>query len=321
MNTSFPIKDDVRQFIDNLRVKYKNKRFWPNFLFHYTDIDNIPAILMNGYLLSRNNAKSGSLLKCDSASQSVLQNSPDWIGDFVRLYFRPKTPPLWHIEGFTLGGNLKTEHDAHCPVPVYLLFSSKSVLSIPDMRFSEQNLALQSSQTYDDTADLSMLDFSKIYHDDGTGMSDPQFKRTIVASRCAEVVIPRRLSLDDHLAYLVCRSDAERVTLLNLLDPVLRAKYGGRTKFGPLCFHRRQQFVTSVNLRENGLSISYNKMSEEQYQYMFEFCFSKGVISRDYTEPQNGFSFESPQRNYTIIHTIDGHIAYKGKYEHVDLPF
>ena len=74
------------------RYRYDGRSWWPKFVFHYSALQNVVSILETGILFSRENAMSKSLIGVDGASQSVLANTSDAYKDYVRLYFRPKTP-------------------------------------------------------------------------------------------------------------------------------------------------------------------------------------------------------------------------------------
>ena len=92
------------------------RRWWPQFIFHFTDLQNVVSVLTQGKLLARSRCE----IATDIASADVLANTNDAWKDYVRLYFRPRTPMQWHIEGIRPRGRL-TSLKAHCPVPVFLL--------------------------------------------------------------------------------------------------------------------------------------------------------------------------------------------------------
>jgi hypothetical protein len=206
------LNDLVVEFIDKLSARYP-ALWWPKYLFHFSDILNIEKILKDGVLFSRNKAISTRLLQIDSASKAVIPNTQSEIYDYVRLYFRPLTPTLFWVEGFCIGGTCSNEHKAHCPVPVYLVFDSVKVLSIPGIEFSDGNLGSRWSNRYSDLAHIKEMPFDLIYHN--TGIQDENKKREIVHHRCAEVILQDQIAIDDFLIAVVCRSYAERETLLN----------------------------------------------------------------------------------------------------------
>ncbi len=135
-----PDANEVKVFLKNLAnenwVKKSARKWWPQFVFHFTDVNNIAKILDCDNLYSRNRLKNTTQNFIDSASPDVIQNTPTSYQDFVRLYFRPRTPTQFRNEGIRptkereLGG-------AHCAVPVFLLFDSYQILSRIDSCFSQ----------------------------------------------------------------------------------------------------------------------------------------------------------------------------------------
>src|SRR5947207_5981421 len=94
------------------------RRWWLDFLFFYTDIQNVASILKSGVLMSRARAESTYSNFTDSANPEIIEQTEDRWKDHVRFYFRPRTPTLFNNEGFRpIGRRIR---DAHCPIPVYL---------------------------------------------------------------------------------------------------------------------------------------------------------------------------------------------------------
>ena len=119
------------------RYKYDARSWWPNFVFHYTTLENAISILKRGSLYSREKVVSRGLLRSDSASSSVLARTSDAYKKYARLYFRPKTPTQYSNEGIRPRDALV--HAAHCPIPVFLLFNSRDVLTRASTRFSRDH--------------------------------------------------------------------------------------------------------------------------------------------------------------------------------------
>jgi len=162
------------------------RAWWPDYVFHFTDINNVPKILRAGYLLSRERALQINPDFIDSGSRSVLQKTAEQWKQYVRFYFRPKTPTLYRNEGIR---PLKAQTlEAHCPVPIYLLFDSKAVLSLAETKFSNGNLARQNTFTYFGAADFERLPFQSIYHDGS--ISNNIDKDNIINCRHAEIIVP-----------------------------------------------------------------------------------------------------------------------------------
>jgi hypothetical protein len=100
------------------------------------------------------------------------------------------------------------------------LFDAKELLIQQNCWFSDGNLGSAKVQKLSSAAELAALPWQKIYH---TGGFDPQ-RENIAFYRNAEVVVPGSLDLAA-LRYIVCRSEAEKETLLHLLTPQLKQKY------------------------------------------------------------------------------------------------
>src|SRR3954454_4261376 len=73
---------------------------WPLHLFRVDDVQAAASILNCGALYPRTRAAQMGLLTHDSASPSVIDHTPDWCKECVRLYFRPRTPTEYRSEGF-----------------------------------------------------------------------------------------------------------------------------------------------------------------------------------------------------------------------------
>lgn len=77
---------------------YSHRRHWPSRLFRHEPLENILSILHAGHLLSRNDANASNAIVNDIAPADIL-NANTLSHQYVRLYFRPKTPTQYHIEG------------------------------------------------------------------------------------------------------------------------------------------------------------------------------------------------------------------------------
>lgn len=103
MTSLKPDANQIESVLNNLAgqdwVKRTERRWWPKFVFHYTDIRNAAGILQDGYLYSRKHLEGSDKLIVSSGSPSVLASTGTDIKDCVRLYFRPKTPTQYYAEG------------------------------------------------------------------------------------------------------------------------------------------------------------------------------------------------------------------------------
>ena len=108
----------IWQYLDKLKAEpwLGYRQTWTDYLFHFTHAQNVAQILETGFLLSRSEAKRQGKLKVDSASEKILNKSPQKLLNYVRLYFRPRTPTTYHMEGTTPKARRKYR-DAHCAIP------------------------------------------------------------------------------------------------------------------------------------------------------------------------------------------------------------
>lgn len=302
----------VNQFIDNLLSQYPKK--WAKFLYHYSDVPNIVSILKSGILYSRTYSQDNGLLLTDCAGQEVLNHTPNIYKDHVRLYFRPRTPPFYHKEGFCQNKNISNTYQAHCPVPIYLIFNAKIILSNPNVQFSDGNLS-SDSHLYTKKTDLAKLEFDKIYHDTYFTQAQASYKREIINKRCAEVIIPNQLKIDNVLDYIICRSEAERETLRNLLDNVTLKKYSNKIICYRPYFNCNKHFVNNVNLQSEDIIIDYNNSRLSPFEYKFTFMVDKKILERKKNNPIQKWTLTNQSGDYSFSIHIDDHIAYLGHFK------
>jgi hypothetical protein len=185
---------------------YSHRAKWPGRLFHHTAIENAEHILRSGLLLSREDSEGRRIR--DVAGTEVIQ-SRHRAHQFARLYFRPRTPTQFHIEGIRRSDEIY--QGAHAPVLVMLVFDARRVLATNRVRFSDGNM--QSDWTTDDDTEdfFKAIDWASVYHE------GPTHERAIFSRRCAEVLVPSPYSVGNSLQWVYCRSAAERTMLLHAL--------------------------------------------------------------------------------------------------------
>jgi hypothetical protein len=224
-------------------------------LFHFTDIQNAVQIIEQGNLVCRSVLEKKGTMITDNASPDVITNTdPEW-KDFVRLYFRPRTPTQYNNEGFR-PPELRELGGAHCPVPIYFIFDAPRVLGKHDSMFSAGSLATD-TKPFKTAAEFSQIPFQLIYHDKWFDQSE---KSTIIFHRHAEVIVPIELDLK-FLRYIWCRSQAEYQTLLHLLSPSARLRWDKRIGVGakPNLFFRKWTFVEQADLSSTAVEFQFNR--------------------------------------------------------------
>lgn len=325
-------------FVDNLKQQpwLGDRKVWVDFLFHLTHLENAVNIIECGFLCSRVELERQNMAFSDSASSQVIQQTNHELADQVRFYFRPLTPTTYHMEGFRPVG--KRFHDAHCPMPVYLLFDIREIISHCKTSFSNGNLASEYSSLLTSADDFTRLPFADIYHE---GPPHYEEKRYITRTKQAEVIYPTKISLD-HLKYIYCRSQAERETLKSLLCNALWRKWRAkvlvprnpRELFQMHCLH-----VSDIALARQSITLDLHPPIERAWfgPFSVEVMVTDSATHQIHILFQRRFAnivkelpglrltldlSEIELDSYTAKATIDGELAYLGQYDsHDAIPF
>ena len=297
-------------------IGFQNR--WTKFIFHFSDVHNIVSILNSGKLYSRARAIELGLMQNDNANSNVIDNTVEAYKDYVRLYFGAKTPTQYMNEG--IKSKHKIVNDAHCPVPVFLLFDFVKLLASENVRFSGGNLASSGVDIYTNIEDLERLEFNYIYHREP--LPSERLRNHIQYCRHAEVLVLNEVNIDKFLKYVYVRSQAEKETLLyGLNDNTIE-----RLKNKVIVFSRdglfwaKELFVNSVTLKRNNIEVElsiapleifeivlYGKdlETEKSFETLIEGNISQHVFSwhlRNYNIAKKGFYFKIE---------IDGNIVYQ----------
>lgn len=144
--------------VNNLRLRFIN-HLKENYLFdgfyHYTDFVNFINIMEMGKLLSRNRAKS--LGFTDAADSSVIEKTPDRIKDYVRFYYKEKTPTFYNNEGIKIDNS-----SPHMPIPVILVFT-EDIIKHPNIAFISGCGGSKYSTITQDIETAHMFDWKTIF--------------------------------------------------------------------------------------------------------------------------------------------------------------
>lgn len=100
-----------------------DRKWWPDYFYHFTDIHNAVNIIESGWIYSREQAQAKDIMVNDNASRVDIDMTGDDKKTFGRLYFRPLTPTQYHNEGFKPEIVRQSDINASCPVPVFFLLS------------------------------------------------------------------------------------------------------------------------------------------------------------------------------------------------------
>ena len=324
-----PRKADADEILDYMRQLPLslgldvNRRFWPHCLFRSDHVENAAKILDSGRLLSRAAAENQDLIRVDSASPQYVRDLPAPHRNLVRLYFRPRTPTQYRNEGIRPLDRI--ELGAHMPVPVYLLFSTR-LLAEEGVSFTKGRLT--GAAAIGDSAEfLKSINFGDVYHDGSVGRLGASERRpTILNARHTEAVIENELPLDT-LRYIVCRSAAERETLLNLLSPQSRRLWLNKVRVDEghrRMFQKRGTFVQRVDLSNARSQFWFYSNIEANMRGPFDLtleCVIDGRTARtrreDFTVSNSPvvYRLNSPAPRYGVRVMLDGNLAYLGHFD------
>lgn len=142
---------------------YPHRRYWPSRLFHHSPIENAVRILNEGYIRARRDPENA--VQRDVAGRNVINLRHD-AHDFVRFYFRPKTPTQFHIEGIRKEDECE-EFGVHAPILIMFVFRAKPILTNAGTRFSDENMQRGSALVGDDLGFFRTIPFEKVYQEGG----------------------------------------------------------------------------------------------------------------------------------------------------------
>ena len=245
-----PDEEAIRRWVTSLTPLFggdKRREWWSQYAFRFDTLASAAAILKSGVLLSRQECTRRGIDHHDAANRSVIENS-GYAHDLARLYFRPLTPTQYMMEGIKTASEIPPTGE-HCPVPVFLLFDLVSTLAADGVKVTDGSMANAGRYRIGEDAEfLRTMPMNLVYHDGP--YESPPGKDELKFRRQAEIVRECELSLNT-LRIVVCRTGAERDTLLHLLGDAAEA-WAARVRIVPVgrgLFYRERGFhVREVRL-------------------------------------------------------------------------
>ena len=229
------------------------RRHWPARLFRHEPIENAAKILKDGVLHSRTDAAEAIVR--DIAPIDIIRSRHE-AHRSVRLYFRPKTPTQYRIEGIRKASEYYQER--HAPVLVIFIFKAMDILTRDGVEFSDGNMQSPETNKGSTEEEFGSIPFNHVYHE---GSFDPvsSLGAEIIRRRCAEVLLPSPLYLVGTLQAVMCRSTAERTTLLHLLgDAAAQWNPQIRVFSQPGLFENIYAYLDTVDARSEGISFRFH---------------------------------------------------------------
>ena len=250
-------RGDLECHVSEWSQKLGSLGWWAKHIFHSTDVQNAANILKSGCIYSRIKAKAQKLMKVDVASPEIISHTRSQYHDYVRLYFRPATPTEFRREGIRPIG--QRELNAHCPIPVYFIFNIFDIVLLDATEYSNGNMASSKAEHGSTKSFFFQIPFDLVYHDGPIPPEDDR-KEEIIFTRCAEVLVPESLPLEPGLRAIMCRSGAERQTLLNLIDTDSRKMWENKIHLDQhgRIFKRKWTFVEDVVVVDDRVNFLLN---------------------------------------------------------------
>jgi hypothetical protein len=224
---------------------YPHRRHWPSRLFHHSPLENAVRILLEGVIRSRRDP--GNALPRNIAGRGVIDIRDD-AHNFVRFYFRPKTPTQFHIEGIRKPEECE-EFGFQAPILIMLIFGAREILTKEGTMFSAENMQRRNTVPGENFEFFSSIPFDKVYHE---GFQN--WDHAVTAHRCAEVLARSPIELHPYLQWIYCRSEAERQTLIYKLGPAAEMwRQRIRVSDDIRVFNRMFTYVENVQLSAEGV--------------------------------------------------------------------
>jgi hypothetical protein len=315
LSTRF-IEDHISKWEGELtKPWYPYRSKWPSRLFHHAPIENAVGLLKDGNLRSRHDPVNAEFK--DVAATGVI-TARGHAHNFARLYFRPRTPTQWHIEGIRKAGECSYGPASHAPVLIMLVFDARKVLAKDGIKFCDRNMQLGTADPSDSEVYFSMIPFQKVFHEGATGGD-----RSIIEHRCAEVLAESPLPLSTTLQCIYCRTTAERETLCHLLGkdaPRWSSKI--IVSNDHLVFERKYTFVEYVTMVADGLVFELSprfdakpisvkvSATDNNHNEVISFYSGEMLAHPSSTVKRWRISKQLPHGKYHVQINLEGHLAY-----------
>lgn len=321
--------DEIKRHIDELKAQTwlgPAQAWWPNCLFRVEPVEAAASILEDGQFLSRAGAIKAGKQKFDSASPAIISGTDDQWKEYVRLYFRPRSPTQFSSEGFRRAENYG--YGSCCPMPIVLVLDAAEILTRAGTSYSNGNLAAN-AETGSDASFLRKIPFQHVYHD---SWFDPSVKGTIIFHRHAEVIIPDSLDLAP-VRFIGCRTQAEYETFMHLLSPATRQKWARKLGLGTKAnlHFRNWMFVEQVALSQSEMVFHFNPSSRDRGPFKLRMEMTVSVSQKTFfwekdiqlDDPVLKFNLVPLKISggYSVRLAIDGRIAYSNTYAGPSAPF
>ena len=174
---------------------------------------------------------------------------------------------------------------------------------------------------------MKSIAFGDVYHDGSVGrLGDSPRRSEILNARHSEVVVENELPLDT-LTHIVCRSAAERETLVNLLEREARNRWLGKIHVDEghrRMFQKRGTFVQRAELSSDESQFLFYSNIDPAMKGPFDLAIEWRFGGRTASARRESFtvsgrpvaySLSPPAPGYRVRVTLDGNLAYLGDFD------
>ena len=298
-----------KDILDRFRMSLpKECQWWPNFFYHFTDVHNAASIIESGWIYSRARVDEENIMVNDNASRVVIEATHFDNTMYGRLYFRPMTPTQYHNEGFKPEGVRKQDMNASCPIPIFFLLSVEKIMEITDIKFAERGISGERQNIKEGETEFAKLNFHKIYHD---GSYNAQTEWDIKEYRQSEVICKNGFPVPQTIRGIVCRSNAERETLLYLLKKYSLRLYETYKKMiiykpSHRMFYNNGIFIKEVSIVDDLISMELNsaylRFKNNNTEVLFEVKMEVTYLSEN--NQRLHFAIGNAKMNYCVVENM-----------------
>jgi len=311
-NKKFFSPDDEPNFaIKLLNIISQLNSPFAGYIYHYAHIETAAKIIDNQKILSREKAIQllGEKFK-NSAGQSLIGKTRDFVKQCARFYLRPKTPTQWHNEG--LGAN-RLDDNPMCPVPIFFQLPLQNVLQkYPEKVFISNGNLSSNWPEYGNSYDfLKNVDFAFLYKE----LEEIDLWSYKRASQ-QELIVKDELDFSDKPLNIICCSENDKSTLIELIGK--QNPYADKIKIDS-SFYFKQNPQVVVNQGNNSVKISINRNASGKLRLSF---YSK--TAKHSAEPplrlltKKEIEFQTDYKLYYAVDYLSGNgewLIYKGNYK------
>jgi hypothetical protein len=250
-------REAITENLRSLKQSIGSMAIWMGYGYHFTDLNNIPSILQNNVIYSRRDAESQRLIASEVGDAEILSRTAADIQEYVRFYWRPRTPMLYGIEGIRASDQYL--YKGRCAIPVYLCVPLAELFVNPTVRFSDRNAASPYVNFGSTLEFIQGIPFEKVFHDRVFAPSD---RDEIIARRQAEIQVHHSFQLTPN-TFILVRSPAELSMLREKLPATIYGMWNNRIRISTRvpAFFKRWLFVDRIERHGDSVHLYWNSQA------------------------------------------------------------